>query len=474
MAPNISNLLAAASTAGTDALRARLACDVVTPDDEEYDEARKLHNLTFDRRPAMIVRARGAADVAESVKFARARGIELSIRGGGHSAAGHSVADGALVIDLSRMNGVTIDQRKKTARVQGGATSRDLAAAAHAYGLAVSTGDTASVGLGGLVTGGGIGWMARKHGLAIDNLLSAQVVTADGETIRASAKEHADLFWAIRGGGGNFGVVTEFELQLWKDGSVLGGVIALPATRQAVRGYMEYALAAPDELTTIAAIMHAPPAPWVPAEVVGRPVLLIKLAYAGHPVHGERALAPLRKLATPVIDQVAHVPYPVMFNYTAAASNPSCSALRGMFAHGLSDAAIDFAIARVAERGGPGSMVQLRPLGGAISRIAPEATAFAHRDKDFLLAAVNVWLDPAADSAPYRAWTDETFAGLRGEAAGAYANFLGDEGRERVREAYDNPAYARLACVKLRYDPENVFHQNQNIQPAGGTRQQAA
>jgi FAD/FMN-containing dehydrogenase len=266
----IETLLKTASAEDTQALRSRLRGEVVVADDEQYDTARRVHNLTFDRRPAIIVRPQGTADVAEAVKFARSRGYEIAVRSGGHSAAGHSSVDGSLVIDFSAMKGISIDDRKKTARVEAGVTSGDLAGPAHAYGLSLSTGDTSTVALGGLVTGGGIGWMVRKHGLTIDNLISAEVVTADGGVIRASAREHSDLFWAIRGGGGNFGVVTEFEFKLWGDGSVYGGALVLPATPEVIRGYLDYAVSAPDELTTIGTVMHAPPAPFIPENTSGR------------------------------------------------------------------------------------------------------------------------------------------------------------------------------------------------------------
>jgi len=474
MTTNMTSLLQAASAHDTEVLRSRLAGQVITPDDPTYEEARTLHNLSHNPRPALIVRARATADVAESVKFARAHGYELAVRSGGHSSAGHSSVDDALVVDLSELKALTIDQRKKTVRIGAGATSGDLAGPAHAYGLALSTGDTSSVGLGGLVTGGGIGWMARKHGLAIDNLLSAEVVTAEGDILRASAKEHSDLFWAIRGGGGNFGIVTEFEFQLWKDGSVLGGVIGLPATREVIRGYMQFALDAADELTTIAKVMHAPPAPFVPTDVVGQTILLVNVVWAGHPVWGARALGPLRQLARPLFDTVAHMPYPAMFNYTANAAEASYSAVKGMFAFDLSDASLDTIINQVERPSGPLSMVEIRPLGGAIARVPADATAFVHRDKNYLVAAVNVWHGAEEDASRHREWTDATFAALRGDASGAYSNFLGDEGRCRVREAYEGSTYARLACVKAKYDPQNLFQFNQNIKPAARLGEQAA
>lgn len=470
----IETLLKTASAEDTQALRSRLRGEVVAADDEQYDTARRVHNLTFDRRPAIIVRPQGTADVAEAVKFARSRGYEIAVRSGGHSAAGHSSVDGSLVIDFSAMKGISIDDRKKTARVEAGVTSGDLAGPAHAYGLSLSTGDTSTVALGGLVTGGGIGWMVRKHGLTIDNLISAEVVTADGGVIRASAREHSDLFWAIRGGGGNFGIVTEFEFKLWGDGSVYGGALVLPATPEVIRGYLDYAVSAPDELTTIGTVMHAPPAPFIPEEYVGKTVLLLKVVYAGDPAKGQRAVQPLRDLADPIADVVSPIPYPVMFNFTAPSNEPAFAAVRSMFSNGLGDETIEAVIEQVEHATTPICMVEMRPLGGAVARVAPGATAFGHRDKDYFVSAIAVWHDPSEDGDTNREWTAETFGRLRQDAAGTYANFLGDEGRDRVREAYPSDTYAKLAVVKARYDPRNVFKFNQNIKPASRGEEQAA
>ncbi|MGE3075325.1 MAG: FAD-binding oxidoreductase [Dehalococcoidia bacterium] len=469
---NINVLLKSASAADTIALRDRLKGEVIVEDSPKFDEARQMRNLLFDRRPAVIARVQDAEDVSESVRYATANGCELSVRSGNHSLAGHGTMDGSLVIDLAGLNSVSIDAKRRIARVGAGANSGQLASAAHAYGLAVSTGDTASVGLGGLITGGGIGWMARKHGLAIDNVLSFEIVTADGEIRRASAKENTDLFWAVRGGGGNFGIVTEFELKLWPDGAVYGGALVLPATKEVLRGYLRFAAAAPDELTTIGTVMHAPPAPFIPGERVGEPVLLIKLVYAGNPKVGERVVAPLRNLATPIADAVSAMPYPVMFNFTNEASRSSFGAIKSSFANELSDESLQHVLESVGATTSPFGMVQVRPLGGAIGRVSTGATAYPHRDKNLLVTVINMWFDGSEDAARHQEWTHATWEGLGTDRSGAFTSFLGDEGR--VREAYTNETFAKLALVKAMRDPENVFHFNQNIKPFAEAGEQAA
>src|SRR5215207_11522593 len=297
-------------------LRSRLRGRLITPGDAEYDDARRVLYFTVDRRPRAIVRAADAHDVATAVNYARDHTLPLAVRSGGHSLAYLSVIDGVLVVDLSEMARVSIDPEARIARVQPGTTSGDLAGPANANGLALSTGDTHSVGMGGLTTGGGIGFMVRKYGLAIDNLLSAQVVTAAGEIVTASATEHPDLFWAIRGGGGNFGIVTEFTYRLAPVSQILGGELMLPASREVLRGYLDYAASAPDDLTTIANLLYAPPATHVPQERVGELVLSILVCWTGDIAAGERALAPLRALATPVADAVAPIPYPEIYRFT--------------------------------------------------------------------------------------------------------------------------------------------------------------
>jgi hypothetical protein len=449
-----------------ESLRQRLTGKLITGESAEYAEARLVHDITVDRRPLAIARAANAQDVAETVRFAREHGYPLTVRSGGHSVPLLSVIDGAIVADLSAMKAITIDPERRTARVQAGATSGDLAGPAHAYGLALSTGDTSTVGFGGLTTGGGVGFMARKYGLAIDNLLSAQVVTADGEIVTASANENPDLFWAIRGGGGNFGIVTEFEFRLAPVGQVLGGDLLLPASREVIRGYLDYMATAPDNLTTLGNLMHAPPFPWVPEERVGELVLSVIVCWTGSVEDGERALAPLRALATPVADTVRPIPYPVIYESTAHQAARHGAVVRMTYADDFSDGAIDTMMAAIENASSPFSVVHLRGMGGAIARVANDDTAFANRDKRYFFAAIAVWLDAAEDSAPHRAWADSLFQEVRHEGSGAYVNFLDNEGEDRIREAYGEANYARLARIKAKYDSTNLFRFNQNIRPA--------
>jgi FAD/FMN-containing dehydrogenase len=319
--------------------------------------------------------------------------------------------------------------------------------------------------MGGLTTGGGIGFMVRKYGLAIDNLLAAQVVTANGETVTASADEHPDLFWAIRGGGGNFGIVTEFTYRLAPVGEILGGELLLPASREVLRGYLDYATTAPDELTTIANLMHAPPAPHVPPERVGEPVLSILVCWTGSLEEGERVLAPLRALATPVADAVGPIPYPAIYQFTAHQAAPHGASIRMMFADELSDAALDAALAALHGATTPYSIIQFRGLGGTMARVGSDATAFAHRDKRYFVAVIAIWLDAAESADVHSAWTNALWQAIRHEGSGVYVNFLEREGADRVRDAYPPATFARLVEIKRKYDPANLFRFNQNIPP---------
>jgi FAD/FMN-containing dehydrogenase len=374
--------------------------------------------------------------------------------------------DDALVVDLSGIKRISISPATRTARVQAGATSGDLAGRAHDFGLALSTGDTSTVGMGGLTTGGGIGFMVRKRGLAIDNLLSARVVTADGKIVTASASEHPDLFWAIRGGGGNFGIVTEFEYRLAPVSQVLGGELMLPASRDVIRGYLEYTASAPDDLTTIANLMHAPPAPHVPSERVGELVLSILVCWTGSVEDGERALAPLRSLARPVADAVSTIPYPRIYSFTAHQEGRGGWSIRSMFADELSDTMLDAALEAMERATSPYSIVQLRGLGGAVRRLGSEDTAFAHRDRRYLVSIIGEWLDPSEDATVHQAWVRSLWQQIRPEGSGVYVNFLeDDEGKERILDAYPAATFARLADIKARYNPRNLFKFNQNIPP---------
>lgn len=453
--------------ADLEVLRAGVSGTVVTPDHPDYDTARQILSLAFDRRPAAIVRCEGTRDVAFSVRFARDRGIPFAPRSGGHSGMGFSSVDDAIVIDLGGMKQVTIDPVERVAIVQAGTTSDDLAGPASQYGLALSTGDTGSVGIGGLTVGGGIGWMVRKYGLTIDNLLAATVVTATGEVVRASEYEHPDLFWAIRGGGSNFGIVTDFTFRLAPSGMVHGGAIVLPATREVLRGYIDYAPKAVDDLTTLAFLMAAPPAPFIPESVVGQPVLLVGAVWTGalDDIEGrDAALAPLRALATPIADTVEAIPYPVMFAYTAEGTQRHGAALRMLFADDLTDAQLDASIDAITHSTSPMSMIQFRGMGGAVSRVPSDATAFPHRDVPLFVAAIGIWVDPEDDGEAHRAWVKDLWTHLAPASRGAYVNFLQDDGEQRLPEAYLD-RMERLRQVKAKYDPENVFHFNANIRP---------
>jgi len=447
-------------------LRDQLRGELLLEGHPAYDPARTTVSLRNDRRPLAIVRARCPEDVAAAVRFASEHDLLLAVRSGGHSIALQSIVDDALVIDLSAMKAVDIDPTAQTARVEPGATSGDLAWPAHEHGLALSTGDTHSVGMGGLTTGGGIGYLVRKHGLTIDNLLSARVVTAAGEIVTASPTEHPDLFWAIRGGGGNMGVVVEFTYRLAPVGHILGGLLVLPASREVVRGYLDHSIAAPDELTTLADLTKAPPAPFIPEEWVGRPVLMVLTAWSGSAEDGERALAPMRALAEPVADLMSWMPYPSIYDFTAHLAEPHGASIRMMFADDLSDQAIDAMLAATEAGTAPANLVHLRGLGGAFGRVPNDATAFAHRDRRYFVAIIAVWEDAADDPRPHEQWTTTLWDQVRAQGRGVYVNFLEDEGPDRVREAYPPRTYERLATVKRRYDPGNLFRLNQNVPPA--------
>jgi FAD/FMN-containing dehydrogenase len=446
-------------------LERNLLGQLILPGDDEYDSARRVHELRIDRRPSVIVRAAGAPDVIRAVKFARANGLALAVRSGGHSFTGFGVSDDGVVLDLSRMRSVSIDPARKIAWVQPGATSADIAEQAQQHGLALTTGDVSSVGIAGLTLGGGIGWLVRKFGLTIDHLRSVDVVTADGELITASADEHPDLFWAIRGGGGNFGVATGFEFRLEEVGTVYGGLLMLPATREVLRGWADFAPYADEGLTTICALMPVPPAPFVPEEHVGKVAFAILAVYTGDAAGGEKAMAPLRALAEPMVDMVAPMPYPAIYQFTAQATEPASASIRSMFLQEMPDGLIDALLEAASKFTSPISMIQLRSLGGAMSRVPAGATAFAHRDAKLMATVIGHWAD-ATEGDVHRAWTLDTWAKVATYANGVYVNFLQDDG-ERLAEAYPDGTLARLAEVKRRYDPTNLFRHNQNITPRG-------
>jgi FAD/FMN-containing dehydrogenase len=437
---------------------------IITPEDSDYDEARRVFLGAIDRRPAAIVRVTDADDVARVVAAARESDLELAVRGGGHSNAGHGVSEGGIVLDLAELNGLEIDTDSRTAWAGTGLTAGVYSVAAGAHGLATGFGDTASVGIGGITLGGGIGFLVRKHGLTIDALLAAEIVTADGELLHVDAESHPDLFWAIRGGGGNFGVATRLHFQLHEVGTIVGGMLILPASVDAIEGFMAEAAAAPEELSAIANVMTAPPLPFLPPEAHGKLVVMALMAYAGPVEEGERVLAPFRALAEPVADMLRPIPYPEIYPPEEEDFRPIANT-RTIFMDGFERADAETILEQIQASTAPMAVTQLRVLGGAMARVPADATAFAHRERPIMANVVAV--APSVEGlAEHVSWV----AGLsdrlsRGDRAG-YVGFLGDEGEERVRAAYPQPTWDRLAAVKAQYDPDNVFRLNQNITPA--------
>jgi FAD/FMN-containing dehydrogenase len=446
-----------------DTFAACLRGALVRPGDDAYEQDSQVWNMAHQGAPMAILRAADAGDVATAVGFARSNDLEIAVRSGGHSLAGHSTGDGVLVIDLRDLRGLHIDPAQQLAWAGAGLTAGEYTAAAAAHGLATPFGDTGTVGIAGLTLGGGIGWLARKHGLAIDALVEAEVVTADGEVVTASETEHADLFWALRGGGGNFGIVTRFTYRLYPVGQVLGGALFLPPTREVLRSLVPIAASAPEELTTIGFVMPIPPVPFVPEEHHGRMSLVLMFVYAGDPEAGEAAIAPFRAVTTPYGEAAIPMPYPGIYEFTAEGGTRHPSTTRSVFMDALDDESVD-AIVAALDDAPAGSMIQLRVFGGAMGRVAADATAFAHRDASVLVAIINAFVEPEIVQAA-TAWNRSLFAVLEPKATGVYANFLEDEGEARIRLAYPGDTYDRLAAVKRRYDPANVLHRNQNIRP---------
>ena len=445
-------------------LRAEFDGRVIAPDDVGYDEARTVVAGGIDRRPAVIIRPADAAEVARVVSLARESGLELAVRSGGHSGAGHGVSEGGIVLDLANMRNLDVDVDGRTAWAQTGLTAGEYTAAVGAHGLATGFGDTGSVGIGGITLGGGVGFLSRKYGLTIDNLLAAEVVTADGEIVRVDADTYPDLFWAIRGGGGNFGVVTRFQFRLHQVDTVVGGMLMLPATPEVIAGFVAEAEAAPEELTTIVNVMPAPPMPFVPADYHGRLVIMALMAYAGDPGPGERVMAPFRALATPVVDMVRPMPYPEIFAPEEEGYHP-VAAVRTLFVDTIDEQAAATIVDHLQASDAMMRVAQLRVLGGAVARVPVDATAFAHRRSPMMVTLAAIYEDPD-QAATHHRWVTDFAAALHQGDTGAYVGFIGDEGEARVRDAYPEPTWQRLAAIKRRYDPANLFRLNQNVPPA--------
>lgn len=439
---------------------------VIMPDADDYHRARRVRNAAVDRHPALIVRPTDADEVALVVVQAQERGLPLVVRAGGHSMAGHGTADGALVLDLSDMRGVEIDAVGRTAWADAGILAGEYTAATHALGLVTPFGDTARVGVAGITLGGGVGWLVRKHGMTIDSLLAVEIVTADGRRRIASTVEEPDLFWAVRGAGANFGVVTRLQFRLHPLDNVLAGDILLPATRDVLRSLVPMLLAAPDELTAMPLIMLAPPDPAIPDDRHGRLVVKLSVAWSGSPDAGERALAPLRALGAPISDTVSWQPYPALFSPVDRDEEPTSGvSSRAVFLDALDDGTIDVIERRLTEADAPWSLVQLRVLGGAMARVPRDETAFGWRDRPVLLWIITPF-EEFGQAAAIERWTAAFRAELPVDVAATYVNFMGDEGADAVRDAYPASSYARLGELKRRYDPDNDFRANHNIRPA--------
>ena len=444
-------------------LRAALSGRVIAADDAGYDEARAVFYGGIDCRPAVIIRVASVADVSQVVSLARETGLNLAVRSGGHSLAGYSTTDGGIVLDLSDMKALQIDTERRTAWVETGLTAGEYTAVAGAYGLATGFGDTGSVGIGGITLGGGVGYFVRKYGLTIDDLLAADVVTADGRLLRVDAETHPDLFWAIRGGGGNFGVATRFRFRLHEVDTIVGGMLLLPATPDVIESFVAEAEAAPEELSVIANIMPAAPMPFVPAVHHGRLVIMAMLVYTGEVEAGERTIAPFRALATPLADTVGPKPYPQMYEPTGP--GPDKEVARSLFIDSVDGRVAETIVEHLQASSAPLAVAQLRVLGGAMARVPAEATAFAHRKRQIMVALGAVY-EHREEEAVHEDWVTSFAAALGQGDAGVYVNFLGDEGEGRVREAYPGSTWDRLAAIKGRYDPTNLFRLNQNIAPA--------
>jgi FAD/FMN-containing dehydrogenase len=455
------------------AFRLRVKGQVLMPCDEGYDEARALHNTRIDHKPAIIVRVADASDVSRAVRFARQQSLTLGVRSGGHSIAGQSVVDGGLVIDMSALDDVRIDAEAKVAWVQPGALAGRVADETQAFGLAIPFGDAGSVGVGGITLGGGVGFLVRKHGLTIDHVAGVEMVTADGQIVHASADENPELFWGVRGGGGNFGIVTGFQFDLVEVGTILGGMLAFPATPEVIKRYAEVSLQLPEELTSITMVLKAPPLPFVPAEAVGQPVLAAIVCYTGNLDEGARAVDTLRAIGTPVVDMIQPMPYSAIYNLTADMTLPGRVSIRSAFVPEIGDDLSSRILEQVVQAPAPLGAVQIRPLGGAMARVDPTETAFAHRDANFMLMILAQWEDRAEDTA-HDAWVQQAWQAIQPYARGVYVNFLGDEGKARIGEAYPGHTAERLALLKRGYDPENVFRGNQNIAPMEAVASRAA
>ena len=441
-----------------EALRSAFRGQLVSGGDTDYETGRRIWNASIDRHPGVIARCAGVADVVEAVNFARENGVLVAVRGGGHNVGGRALCDDGMVIDLSRMKGIHVDAHNRRARVQGGALLGDVDRETHLFGLAVPTGIISKTGIAGLTLGGGVGWLVRKYGLTCDNVLSFEIVTADGKVLIASAAENKDLFWALRGGGGNFGVVTSFEYRLHPVSTVLGGLILYPRDQATtvLRHYREFMKSAPDELAVYAGLLSAPD---------GTPVVALIACHCGELEEGEAALKPLRALGTPLMDAIQPMPFPKMQSLLDGGfPDGALNYWKSAFLRELGDDAIQTVIDHANRALSPQTAVVLEYYGGAAGRVGASETAFAHREAAYSLGILCRWTDPA-ESPRQIAWTRGFAEAMRPYYSGAYLlNFLDAEEHDTIRAAFGSN-YDRLVAVKNRYDPTNFFHLNQNIKP---------
>jgi FAD/FMN-containing dehydrogenase len=450
-----------------DELRNDVAGDVIGPDDAAFDEARKVYNAMIDRRPAVVVRPKNVDDVVAAVNAARESGLDLAVRGGGHGVPGFGTCDDGVAIDMSTMRSVTVDPAKKTARAEGGATWGDFNDATHAYGLATTGGIISTTGVAGLTLGGGIGYLARGHGLSLDNLVSAEVVTADGRILEANEEEDADLFWAVRGGGGNFGVATALEFRLHPVETIYGGPIFFEVDDAAtvLRFYREFIADAPEEFGGFPAWQIAPPLPFIPEDRQGDTFLAFVTCWAGPIEQGPAILKPLLEVAPVVAEHVGEMPYPALNSaFDALVPAGLQHYWKANFVTQLTDEAIDAHVEHGPKVPAINSTVHIYPINGAVQRVAPDATAFAYRDANFAPVIAGMWPDPADNDANIRWVRDYYDATAPLSEEGGYINFMAADDQDRIKANYRGN-YDRLVEVKRAYDPDNLFHLNQNIRP---------
>jgi FAD/FMN-containing dehydrogenase len=452
------------STAAVETFEAGLRGELLRPSDGGYDEARTIYNKMIDNRPALIARCAGVADVIQSVQFARECGLLVSVRGGGHNVSGNAICDGGLMIDLSPMKSVQVDPERNTARAEPGVTWGEFDHESQAFGLATTGGLISTTGVAGLTLGGGIGWLMGNHGLACDNLISADVVTADGQLLTASGSENQDLFWGLRGGGGNFGIVTSFEFQLHPVGPMLGGLVIHPLDQavELMRLYEDFTLTAPNELGTMAVFVTSPE---------GERVIAIVVCYNGPVEEGERVLKPLRDFGSPLADVIGPMPYAqVQRMLDEGFPSGMQNYWKSNFLKGLDDTAIEMIVGHVRNAPSPNSAVAIEQLGGAVRQVGTNDTAFNHRNARYNLLIVGIWPDPAAKDENVR-WVRDFWDAMEPYSSGSvYVNYLGqeaEEGAERIKAAYGPEKYKKLVALKNKYDPTNLFRLNQNIKPTG-------